>query len=103
MNGQLHAHVAQLHNYLYGRTVGQTVNYGAFHGFFRQFPEVGVEINQLASRLVGAVRAQASKAELLDLLEALEGKLMLAQTVETLAEPDAQKALELLELVKGEI
>lgn len=92
----------ELHEYLYGVTVGQTVNYGAFHGFFKPFPELGQQINQTSSKLVGACKNGASKLVIGDLLSELEGQIMVAQSTETLAIPDAEKALGLLDLVKGD-
>jgi hypothetical protein len=90
----------ELHDYLYGITVGSTVNYGAFHGFFRAAPDVTLGINKLSSKLVGALRARADDAAIQSLTDELEGQLMLAQSVMELAVPDVEKALRMLDLVK---
>lgn len=95
-------YVTELHEYLYRITVGQTVNYGAFHGFFKPFPELGQQINQTSSKLVGACKNGASKLVVSDLVSELEGQILVAQSTETLAAPDAEKALGLLDLVKGD-
>lgn len=94
-----HAKAVELREYLYRLGVGSRINYGGGYGFQAGHQAVAVNLNESASRLVGAI-ANGKKAELEKLMLNLEGEIQIAASTTILGLPDAGKALDKLDAIR---
>ena len=94
-----HAKAVELREYLYHLGVGSRINYGGSYGFQAGHQAVAVNLNESASRLVGAI-VNGKKAELEKLMHNLEGEIQIAASTTILGLPDAEKALGMLDAIR---
>jgi hypothetical protein len=98
-----HSKAVELREFLFRLGVGARVNYGGSYGFQNPHQAVATELNEAASRLVGAIAAKASKKQLVYLFKELEGNIKIAAATEILSMNDANKALGMLDTIRTDI